>query len=164
MGTSKGGRVLSSKGSGRTVSEYANVHSNEGTFRHQRLSNGKEKLRLESGCHGQKGIELLDKYHVEYNIVKTWSNGVRVGNVPNHVAKSKRQGTNQAWFPKNWTAKDIRKAGEHVASLPGNRHVSDGKRVYGNYKGVRVGIIRTNGKIATVFPDSNQSSVCNKRR
>lgn len=31
-----------------------------------------------------------------------------------------------------------------------------GKRVYGMYKGVRVGIIRTNGKIATVFPDSNQ--------
>ena len=50
----------------------------------------------------------------------------------------------------------LRRAGEHVAGLKRNRHVPDGKRVYGMYKGVRVGIIRTNGKIATVFPDSIQ--------
>ena len=66
----------------------------------------------------------------------------------------------EAWFPKSWTDKDIRRAGEHVAGLKGNRRVADGRKIYGFYKGVRVGVIRTNGKIATVFPDSNQ----NKRR
>ncbi len=32
MGTGKKGRYLNSKGSGRTVSEFALVHSSEGTF------------------------------------------------------------------------------------------------------------------------------------
>lgn len=40
----------------------------------------------------------------------------------------------------------------------------DGKKLYGNYKGVRVVVIKTNGKIATVFPDSDQSSMLKKRR
>ncbi len=30
--------------------------------------------------------------------------------------------------------------------------------------GVRVGVIRTNGKIATKFPDSDQSSVLERKR
>ena len=51
-----------------------------------------------------------------------------------------------------------------MAGLKGNRHVPDGKAVYGVYKSVRVGVIRTNGKIATVFPDADQSSVLKKRR
>ena len=40
----------------------------------------------------------------------------------------------------------------------------DGVIVYGIYKGVRIGVIKTHGKIATVFPDSDQSSVINRRR
>ena len=44
------------------------------------------------------------------------------------------------------------------------RHAPDGAIVYGTYKGVRVGVIRTNGKIATVFPDSNQTPALNRRR
>lgn len=71
---------------------------------------------------------------------------------------------NQSWFPKSWKEKDIRRAGEHVAGLKGNRKIQDGVRVYGVYKGVRVGIIRTNGKIATVFLDSDQSSVLKRRK
>lgn len=51
-----------------------------------------------------------------------------------------------------------------MAGLKGNRHVPDGKAVYGVYKSVRVGVIRINGKIATVFPDADQSSVLKKRR
>lgn len=47
-----------------------------------------------------------------------------------------------------------------TSGLKGNRHIPDGKKIFGVYKGVRVGVIRTNGKIATVFPDANQ----NKRR
>lgn len=80
------------------------------------------------------------------------------------VTVQKKEGSGQAWFPKSWTNKDIRRAGEHVAGLKGNRHISDGKTVFGTYKGVRVGIMRTNGKIATIFPDSDQSKALKKRR
>ena len=73
MGTSKCGRYLNTKGSGRSVSDFALVHSNEGTFRWRLVRQGKKiynKIRLEGGCHGQRGMELLDKYGIEYHIVK----------------------------------------------------------------------------------------------
>ena len=121
------------------------------------------RLRLNNGGHGQKGMELLDKYEIKYNIVKTYPNGVRVGNIPDHKVRSKAHDTGQSWFPKSWTTKDIRRAGEQVAGLKCNRHASDGKKLYGTYKGVRVVVIKTNGKIATVFPDSIQPTRRNKK-
>ena len=162
MGTSKNGRYLNTEGSGRSVSDFALVHSDEGKY--TKPSRKGDKLRLVSGGHGQTGMEQLDKYGIKYNVEKTYSNGVRVGNIPNHKNPNKRKSMGQTWFPKSWTTKDIRRAGEHVAGLKGNRHVPDGKAVYGVYKGVRVGVIRTNGKIATVFSDADQSSVLKKRR
>ncbi len=167
MGTGKSGRYLNTRGSGRTVSDFAVVHSLEGRFvKTQVKVNGKVqfKPRLAAGGHGQAGMDLLDKYGIQYHVVKTYPNGVRVGYIPRHDKKSKQSGIGQAWFPSNWTDKDIKRAGSHVAGLTGNRHIPDGVTVYGTYKGVRVGIMRTNGKIATVFPDSNQNSVLNKRR
>lgn len=162
MGTSKNGRYLNTKGSGRSVSDFALVHSDEGKY--TKPSRKGDKLRLVSGGHGQTGMDQLDKYGIKYNVEKTYSNSVRVGNIPNHKNPNKRKSMGQTWFPKSWTTKDIRHAGEHVAGLKENRHVPDGKAVYGVYKGVRVGVIRTNGKIATVFPDADQSSVLKKRR
>ena len=162
MGTSKNGRYLNTKGSGRSVSDFALVHSYEGKY--TKPSRKGDKLRLVSGGHGQTGMDQLDKYGIKYNVEKTYSNGVRVGNIPNHKNPNKRKSMGQTWFPKSWTTKDIRHAREHVAGLKGNRHVPDGKAVYGVYKSVRVGVIRTNGKIATVFPDADQSSVLKKRR
>ena len=167
MGTSKSGRYLNTKGSGRSVSDFALVHSSEGTFKWSLVkTNGvvSNKIRLASGCHSQKGMDLLDKYGIAYNIVKTYTNGVRVGNVPNHADKRKRTGTTQAWFPRNWTDKDIRRAGEHVAGLKHNHHKPDGKPFFGVYKGVRVGVIKTHGKIATVFPDVDQRPVLRRKR
>jgi len=162
MGTSKNGRYLNTKGSGKSVSDFALVHSNEGTY--TKPSRKGDRLRLVSGGHGQTGMEQLDKYGIKYNIVETYSNGVRVGNIPDHKSRFKQSGTGQTWFPASWTAKDIRRAGEHVAGLKGNRHMPDGKAFFGVYKGVRVGVIKTYGKIATVFPDANQKSVLKKRR
>ncbi len=160
MGTGKSGRYLNTRGSGRTVSDYALVHSSEGTFTYTPKEHRISKLK--SGGHGQEGINLLEKHGIRYNIVKTYPNGVRVGNIPSHKDPRKRTGTGQTWFPKTWTKKDIRKAGEHVAGLRKNRHVPDGKSIFGTYKGVRVGVIRTHGKIATVFPDTKQVSVKRK--
>ena len=145
MGTGKSGRYLNTRGSGRSVSDFALVHSNEGTFTY--TSSGHHISKLKSGGHGQAGMDLLDKHGIQYNIVKTYANGVRVGNVPGHKDKNKRSGTGQAWFPKSWNERDIRRAGEHVSGLRSNRHIPDGVPVYGVYKGVRVGVIRTHGKI-----------------
>ncbi len=166
MGTGKTGRYLNTKGSARTVSDFAAVHSVEGRFVvvSKRDRNKHGPLRLAAGGHGQAGMDLLDKYGIKYNIVKTYPNGVRVGNIPNHKDPRKKKGIGQSCFPTNWTDKDIKRAGSHVANLKGNKHVPDGMIVYGNYKGVRVGLIRTNGKIATVFPDSDQSKALSRRR
>lgn len=167
MGTGRPGRYLNTHGSGRTVSEFAGVHSTEGRFvKTQVTVNGKVqfKPRLAAGGHGQAGMNLLDKYGIEYHVVKVYPNGVRVGYAPWHKRAAKQKGVGQAWFPANWTDRDIKRAGSQVAGLKANRHTPDGVVVYGTYKGVRVGIMRTNGKIATVFPDSDQTSVLSKRR
>lgn len=156
MGTGKSGRYLNTEGSGRSVSDFALVHSNEGTFTYSPTTGKISKLK--SGGHGQDGIDILIKQNINYNIVKTYSNGVRIGNIPSHKDPKKRTGTGQSWFPKTWTERDIRKAGEHVSGLKRNRHAADGKPVFGTYKGVRVGVIKTHGKIATVFPDIKQNS------
>ena len=102
MGTGKSGRYLNTRGSGRSVSDYALVHSNEGTFTYSPKTGKISKLK--SGGHGQEGMDILKKQGITYNVVKTCPNGVRVG------------------------------------------------------------VIRTNGKIATVFPDSDQSSVLRRKR
>ena len=77
MGTSKPGRYMNTKGSARTMSQFSLVHASEGKFtRPQRPT---DPLKLVSGGHGQKGMNLLDKYGIAYNIVKIYPNGVRVG-------------------------------------------------------------------------------------
>ena len=167
MGTSKSGRYLNTRGSARSVSDFALVHSNEGTFRWKDIRrNGKpaKQIRLASGGHGQKGMDLLDKFHIDYQVIKTYANGVRIGNVTDHVDRRKHTNSRQSWFPKNWGEKDIRRAGVHVAGLKSNRHTPNGKTMWGCYKGVRVGVIKTYGKIATIFPDSDQSSVIRRKK
>ncbi len=153
MGTTKSGRVLNTRGASGSASHFTVVHSNEGAYTKPQKDN---HIRLKSGGHGQTGLKELDKYGIEYHIVKTYHNGVRVGYVPDHKKHVKQEGTNQTWFPTSWTSKDIKHAGEHVANLKGNKHVKDGVIVFGNWKGVRVGVIRTRGQIGTIFPDSNQ--------
>ncbi len=110
---------------------------------------------MKSGGHGQENIEFLEANGMEYHILKEYDNGVRVGNIPKHKTPSKRIGTGQAWFPKEWTDSKIKEAGEFVAKLPENRNLPDGIISYGEYAGVRVGIIKTNGVVGTIFPDAD---------
>ena len=138
------------------------IHSFDGEFTANYKTGKLSKLK--SGDHGQSCIDLMDKNGLKYKITKTYPNGVRVGYVEDHKDKRKRSGNNQSWFPKNWTQKDMVRAGEHVSKLKSNKHTKDGVPMYGVYKGVRVGVIRTNGHIATIFPDSNQSGLSKKRR
>lgn len=96
--------------------------------------------RLFGGCHGQAGMELLDSKGIEYHVVKTLDNGVRLGYVPTHKMKGKAdpEKLQQAWFPKEWTVEDIRTAGCYVANRgkPAPGAESYGKEAM--WKGVRV--------------------------
>lgn len=83
MGTTKSGRVLNTRGAAGSASQFAVVHSNEGAYTKPQKDN---HIRLKSGGHGQTGLKELDKYGIEYHIVKTYPNGVRVGYVPDHKA------------------------------------------------------------------------------
>lgn len=157
MGTSRSGLYLNTNGSNRRVSDFALVHSNEGTFMNVKSSNPKKSpFRMKSGGHGEDNIKLLKKYGIRYNVAKTYPNGVRVGNIEGHKKKDKREQNKQSWFPESWTAKDIQRAGEHVAALKSNKHIKDGHNMYGMWKGVKVIVKKTNGKISTIFPDVKQ--------
>lgn len=57
--------------------------------------------------------------------------------------------------PKNWSDSKIKEAGNYVTNLPDNKNLPDGVIGYGEYDGVRVGIIKTDGKIGTIFPDAD---------
>ena len=152
MGAGRSRLYGNTKGAAGKISNAALKHANVGTF-----IRTPEGLRIKSGGHGQDNIEKLKKLGIEYNIVKTFSNGVRLGNIPTHRIRFKQKGTGQAWFPKEWTENDIRRAGEHVASLKGNQISKDGEEISGFWKGVRVGVIRRNGRIQTVYPCYDQS-------
>ena len=153
MGTTKTGRTLNTHGARGVASQFAVVHSNEGAYtRPQKGSH----IKLKNGGHGHTGMNELKKYGIRYVVEKTYPNGVRVGHVLDHKNPLKRKSMRQSWFPKDWTSKDIKHAGEHVANLKGNKQSKDGVAVYGMWKGVRVGVIRTHGIIATIFPDSKQ--------
>ena len=101
-------------------------------------------------------MDLLDKYHIGYHVEKTFSNGVRIGIVTKHKKLPDRKPKKQAWFPKTWSESDIRHAGEHVAGLKHNRHRTKDSILFGMWKGVRVGVILTYGKIGTIFPAYDQ--------
>ncbi|MEJ2406078.1 MAG: EndoU domain-containing protein, partial [Candidatus Thiodiazotropha sp.] len=115
------------------------------------------------GGHGQENIKYLDQIGMQYNIEHTYSNGVRVGNIPKHKNKIKRSGFGQSWFPEKWTKSDISAAGQYVIRNTNDfSNVPDGIPVFGIYDHVRVGVIKTNGVPSTIFPDgSKQPSLTN---
>ena len=155
---------MNKSGYGRYISRYTIVHANEGTF--TRPSKKTDRLRLKSGGHGQKNLDLLDKYGIEYHIVKIYTNGVRVGYVINHKdkLKSKKDNPGQTWFPSNWSEKTIIKAGQYIVSLKKNKKLRN-SFAYGFYKKVKVGIyIDFFGNITTIFPDVNQKKSLWRRK
>ena len=141
---------------GSDVREQNRIIVSENRLQHSVSGEFNSKNRLINGGHGQANLDFLKKNNIKYNIVKEYSNGVRVGNIPNHKNKNKRVGTGQAWFPENWTDIDIRNAGEYIANISENMNIPDGVWIFGNYKGVRVGIIKNNGEIGTIVPDNSK--------
>lgn len=140
---------------GRVKLSYDRLrHSDLGDFTRPQKKGQKSKLK--SGGHGQRNIEQMQKRGIEFVIVKTYPNGVRVGHVPRHKDRLKQVGIGQSWFPKSWSKKKIANAGRHVANLKKHKEAKDGMKLFGMFNGVKVGVIKTKGKIGTVFPDSNQ--------
>jgi hypothetical protein len=43
-----------------------------------------------------------------------------------------------------------------VANLKENANAADGTVIFGEYNGVRVGVIKTNGQVGTIFPDATK--------
>lgn len=119
------------------------------TLNHSTIGEFNSTNRLVGGGHSQKNINELEKKNQRYHIVKTYSNGVRVGFVERHKDLRKQFGTNQTWFPKKWNDNTIKKAGQVVAR---GKKYKEGYVKSGFYNNVNVGIIRTNQKIATIFP------------
>ncbi|HBF5147635.1 TPA: EndoU domain-containing protein [Clostridioides difficile] len=126
-------------------------------------------IRLKSGGHSEENIQLLKEKGIEYNIVKEYENGVRVGNVPTHKLAAKKSGTGQAWFPKNWGKEDIENAGNYVSNIGDKskyilekKYNTEGKITaifkFSNYKNVTVCVCYdvNREKITTIFPDENQ--------
>ncbi|MGX7418018.1 EndoU domain-containing protein [Carnobacterium gallinarum] len=136
------------------ISEQSLKHANVGDFT-VNPSTGKVS-KMKGGGHGQSNIDFLKENGFEVNIEKTYPNGVRTGNIPDHKVKAKRTGNNQSWFPENWTNKDIESAGQHIANHPNFVGAKDGEAIFGEFNGVRVGVIKTDGKPATIFPDATR--------
>ncbi|STD21156.1 EndoU domain-containing protein [Enterococcus mundtii] len=112
--------------------------------------------KMKSGGHGQANIAFLEENGFEVNIEKIYPNGVRIGNVPDHKVKAKRTGGNQSWFPENWTNKDIENAGQYIANQKNFVGAKEGEAIFGEFNGVRVGVIKNDGKPATIFPDATR--------
>ncbi|EOV9529292.1 EndoU domain-containing protein [Bacillus cytotoxicus] len=137
-----------------TIPESSIKHSDIGDFTTNPKTGDISKMK--GGGHGQSNIEFLEENNMDYEITKVYENGVRVGNVPEHKVKRKRTGSNQSWFPENWTDSDIAAAGAKVAESPEFSSAENGVTIFGEYNGVRVGVIKTNGEIGTIFPDATQ--------
>ncbi|MDU1315435.1 MAG: hypothetical protein E6940_15550, partial [Clostridium septicum] len=90
--------IRGSKGAGNPklfkVSESALKHSSVGDFTYNPKTGKVSKMK--GGGHGQANIDFLDANGLEYEIVDTYPNGVRVGNVADHKVKAKRTGSNQS--------------------------------------------------------------------
>uniref|UniRef100_UPI0011A06A34 T7SS effector LXG polymorphic toxin n=1 Tax=Bacillus pumilus TaxID=1408 RepID=UPI0011A06A34 len=136
------------------IPENSINHSNKGDFTINPKTGDISKMK--GGGHGQSNIKFLQENNIEYNINKVYENGVRIGNVPGHKVKAKRTGSNQSWFPENWTESDIAEAGAKIVKSPDFSKVENGVTIFGEYKGVRVGVIKTNGEVGTIFPDATK--------
>lgn len=161
---------LDNKNRKLNIPEKSLKHSNEGDFTNpknpKRIKPG--EIKFKSGGHGQDNIKLLKEKEIEFNIIKEYSNGVRCGNVPNHREKTKQKDINQSWFPKDWTSKDIEKAGIYVANLKDKSKYKIDKFEYGgvttamykyaNYNDVTVVVCYNCNRrtIDTIFPDNIQ--------
>lgn len=144
----------------KTLTELKNdgiITVSKDRLEHSSLGDWTKTNRLENGGHGQRGMEKLLSTGVEPVIYKEYSNGVRIGSVPNHKKPTKKTGSNrpdadigQSWFPKDWNDDKIMKAGTYTANL-GNGNDIMKTAIFEN---VEVGVYLNDGQVGTIFPNN----------
>lgn len=134
------------------ISKKTQKHASRGDFIYPSKHLPNKILTMKSGGHGQENIQFIKKKKISYNVDTEFSNGVRFGHIDRHRDKHHARKNAHAWFPKEWDRNEIKKAGEHVASLKRNQVLMDGKKYTGRYRGVTVGIIARKGIVKTIFP------------
>ena len=158
MGSGVSGRYYTSYGS-RAIHHEGIIHSFEGEYT---MKDG-SPARLKKGGHGQVAIDVMDANGIKYEVNKTYSNGVRVGNIPNARDKFRQSGNNHSWFPKSWTDKTVIAASEYVLSLKKNANPQPRQKLTGTYKGVSlIAWVDDKGSITSIYP--NAKSQPSKRR
>ena len=138
-----------------TIRKSVVNHSSKGEY------TGKSKMypngRPIGGAHSVAGLEECKNRGIEYNVTKTFTNGVTLGNIPCHKQVFKRSGDGQAWFPEEWTDDDILVAGTFVSNS--SETVVEGHQT-AIYNGVAVRVLYDkNGDITTICPDYDQETV-----
>lgn len=124
---------------------------------HSSLGDWTKTNRLEKGGHGQRGMEKLFSTVVKPVIYKEYSNGVRIGSVPEHKSPTKKTGSNrknsdigQSWFPKDWNDDKILLAGTYTANN-GNGNNINRLCVYDN---VEIVVFINDGQVGTICPNN----------
>lgn len=124
---------------------------------HSSLGDWTKTNRLEKGGHGQRGMEKLLSTGVEPVIYKQYSNGVRIGSVPNHKSPTKNTNSNransdigQSWFPEKWNDDKIMLAGTYTANISSGEGIAK----IGIYDGVEIVVYINDGEIGTICPNN----------
>ncbi|MBX7227709.1 MAG: EndoU domain-containing protein [Chitinophagales bacterium] len=151
------------------INDKALIHSNVGDF--AGAGNPKKSLapgKMLGGGHGQANIDKLEQLNREYQIVHEYKNGVRIGSISKIADKFKKTSSTkmiagQSWFPPSWDELKIMQAGKFVISNNMKKFLSitEGIPIFDNFEGVRVGVMKTEGKPATIFPDNAMQPIPN---
>lgn len=138
------------------------LHSNIVDF--AGINNPKKSLepgKMLGGGHGEANIVKLNQLKRSYKIEYVYENGVRIGSISQIADKFKKTTSNkiitgQSWFPVNWDTRKIYQAGKFVINNKFKEfiEIKDGLPVFDTFEGVRVGVMKTDGKPATIFPDN----------
>lgn len=144
----------------KTLTELKNdgiITVSKDRLEHSSLGDWTKTNRLEKGGHGQRGMEKLLSTGVEPVIYKEYSNGVRIGSVPNHKLKTKKTGSDkpdsdigQSWFPKNWDDDKIMAAGTYAANFGKGNDIMK-KAVF---EGIEVVVYVNDGQVGTICPNN----------
>ena len=92
---------LQNKVKNAKLPDEAIAHSNTGDFTLPAPQDGYPNGRLGGGGHGQAAMDEMKRRGSLFNVLHTYPNGVRVGNVPQHKSRMKRSGREQSWFPES---------------------------------------------------------------
>jgi hypothetical protein len=136
-----------------TVKSTVVNHSVMGTYK--QASKPYPNGRMVSGGHTQAAMVECTLKGIDYEVTGTFSNGVRIGNVPSSETRKKRTGNGQAWFPQNWDEDKVRTAGTAIAN--DGQDLVDGYHKTGVYDGVAVRVLVDDGEITTICPDLDQN-------